>query len=148
MEWRNVGTEALKYAVTGFAGFGLGAVFGKATGNPPFSTGGVFAVSFVGSRVLNSFVRKQSLKYDLNLSTYHIVKKIADTLLKLVTAVSLFSIGVLSTTGFMVMGGVALTFCAIEIGLGVYLKYTEQDELLDNITVDTKTSWLISRAFA
>lgn len=148
MEWRDIGTEALKYSVTGFAGFGFGAVFGKFADHSPFETGALFAVSFIASKALNTLVRKIALKHDFQLSTYHIVKRLADTALKLATAVALFAIGVFSTTGLLFAGGVSLAFCALDIGLGVYLKYSQQDDLLDDVVIDKQTPWSIRHAYA
>lgn len=148
MEWREVGTEALKYSITGFTGFGLGAVFGSLAGKSAVDSGIVFAVSFIASRALNALVRKLALKNDLQLSTYHIVKRLADLALKIATATTLFAVGVLSSTGLIVMGSVSLAFCAIDIGLGIYLRYSEQDDLLDDVVVDKSTPWYIKHAFA
>lgn len=148
MEWRDVGVEALKYSVTGFAGFGFGAVFGKLADHAPFETGALFAVSFIASRALNTAVRKIALKLDLQLSTYHIVKRVADTALKLAVAISLFAMGVFSTTGLMFVGGVALAFCAVDIGVGVYLRYSGQDDLLDDVVDDKQNPWFVRHAYA
>lgn len=148
MNWREIGTESLKYAFTGLAGFGAGALIGHLNESPPFMTGGILSVGFVASRALSIFIRKKAIEHDIQLSSYQIVKHIAGTALKLATAVAFFACGILSTSGLMLMGGFSLAFCAVEIGIGLYIKYTEGDELMGDVVLDKKTPWHLGHAYA
>ncbi len=148
MDWRDIGTETIKYAVTGFAGFGFGALIGSVNEGSPYVSGGILGVAFVASRALSQFIRKFAIDRDMHLSNYHITKHIAGTLLKLATAAAFFAFGILNTTGLLVMGGVSLAFCAVEIGIGLYIKYSESDELMGDIVLDKKSPWHLGHAYS
>ena len=148
MDWRKVGAEAYNYAFIGLAGFGAGALIGKMNNSSPFAGGGIMAVGILASKALRGFIRNKSVDNDIHLSNYHITKNIAGTVLSLATAVAFFAAGILSTTGLMMMVGSSLAFCAIEIGIGLYIKYTENDELMGDIDLNKPSPWYLIRAYA
>jgi hypothetical protein len=148
MDVRTVGMEAMKYAATGFAGLGIGAVLGQATGVPPMNCAVVCSAAFIACRAFDQFARKNALSRDWELSTFQIVKSIGWAMIGMTAAVSLFALGVLSTKSLFVMAALTAAFSVINISLGVYIKYSGDDDLLEDIVMNDKTSWHVRFASA
>ncbi|ADI38219.1 putative membrane protein [Waddlia chondrophila 2032/99] len=148
MKYQEIGREALKYAFNGLAGFGVGVLLGKALQGPSMIVGGILAIGFVALKALRTLVRNFAIRQDMHLSNYQIVKNITGTVLNLAVNAALYAFGIFGTNSFMVISGASLAVCALNIGLGLYIKYSEQDELMSDIVVGEKSPWYLHNAYA
>lgn len=148
MDLNKLGGELAGYTLAGLAGFSVGAILGVVTKSPPYVVGSVLAITFIASRALRCLIKSQAFYCDMRLSTYHIVRTVADGLCSIASYAALFALGMMSSHYLMVAGSLTIAYTICEIAVGVVIRFTENDDVIRKIEITDQTPWHVRLAYA
>jgi hypothetical protein len=148
MELKQVGIEALKYAAYGAVAFASGALMGKMCGGSPLLAGAVNAVTAVAVRALDPLTRKLAESQDWNLSTFKIARTLGQGLVAVASIAALVALGIIGAPGAIFFGVVAAVMFGLNLGIGIYLSQSEEDQSINNFVMDDNSPWHVKHSYA